>query len=308
MQFVEPKYSRSQVDRAGTTLARYESTSPIWDFEGLKEFTWANDVLNNWRASHGYPINTFQATLRAKLGRVDKEGFVAQRLKRAPSIVSKLRRFDTMSLSRMQDIGGLRAVVTSPAKVRKLLQEYESARFQHKSKPQKNYIDNPKLDGYRGIHLIFQYQSDFAPEYNGLHLELQIRTKLQHAWATGVETIGTFLSQQLKAGQGEDQWRNFFAATSAAFTIMENTAPVPGFENFSLEQLSTYIRDFNKKHAVADRLRSYAVAADSVETARGLGAYHLVVLNLDQRNVRIRPYPKSQLEAATLALWTWSWS
>lgn len=104
MAFVEIQYSKSQVNRAGGILVAPEAYS-------LEDQKWAGLVLANWRACHGYPINTFQATLRQKLKVIDDAAIVAQRLKRAPSIIFKLQRFDGMKLARMQDIGGLRAVV-----------------------------------------------------------------------------------------------------------------------------------------------------------------------------------------------------
>ena len=113
MDFVEPQFTRGQVNRAGQVLAHPESYDK-------HELDAATLVLANWRAAHAYPINTFQATLRHKLTAIDEHAIVAQRLKRAPSIVAKLRRFHGMQLARMQDIGGLRAVVDSLPKVHRL--------------------------------------------------------------------------------------------------------------------------------------------------------------------------------------------
>lgn len=98
MAKIDPLFSKKQVARAGEILRSNEFT--------VEDFLWSIDVLTNWRAIHTYPINTFQATLRDKLKQVDEKALVAQRLKRAPSIISKLKRFPEMKLSRMQDIGG----------------------------------------------------------------------------------------------------------------------------------------------------------------------------------------------------------
>src|SRR5436189_6212680 len=117
MAFVESQFSKNQVNRAGEILAAPKAFS-------ADDQEWASRVLANWRACHGYPINTFQATLRQKLKVIDNQAIVAQRLKRAPSIILKLQRFEGMKLARMQDIGGLRAVVNSIPKVRKLETAY----------------------------------------------------------------------------------------------------------------------------------------------------------------------------------------
>ncbi len=293
MAFVEPRYSKSQVNKAGDILVSPESYS-VFDQQ------WADDVLANWRACHGYPINTFQATLRQKLKSIDRQAIVAQRLKRAPSIILKLQRFGGMRLARMQDIGGLRAVVGSVAKVRKLESAYRNSEFKHVLSSSKNYIDDPKKDGYRSIHLIYRYENVFAPEYNGLSLELQLRTRLQHAWATAVETMGTFLGQALKSGQGEAEWRGFFTIAGAALAIVEGTAPVPGFEAHDRETVFSELANAEGRLRVLEKLRGFAIAADRIITQRGQGAYHLIVLDSVNRTVSIRPYPIARLEQASV--------
>jgi len=293
MPFVEPAFSRNQVSRAGDILAR-----PT-DFV-LGDRDWAEEVLANWRACHGYPINTFQATLRTKLKNGFGESIVAQRLKRAPSIILKLQRFPGMQLARMQDIGGLRAILTSVRRVRNLEQNYRKSTFEHVLTNSKNYIDEPKDDGYRGVHLIYRYINERAPAYNGLSLELQIRTQRQHAWATAVETMGTFLGQALKAGQGDQQWRAFFQKASAALALIEGGSPVPGFEGQTRAAVFDDLATSEARLHVLQRLEGFAVATDHITTERGKGAYHLIVLDSTRKAVRIRPYAVASLQQATL--------
>jgi putative GTP pyrophosphokinase len=293
MAFVKPKFSKSQVDRAGEILA-----NPADKTEA--EHSWAAEVLANWRACHGYPINTFQATLRSKLKNGYGEAIVAQRLKRAPSIILKLQRFGRMRLARMQDIGGLRAILATVKKVRDLEADYRRTNFEHVLTNSKNYVDEPKDDGYRGIHLIYRYANKRARAYNGLSLELQLRTQRQHAWATAVETMGTFLGQALKAGQGDQEWRDFFAQASAALAILERTAPVPGFEGRTRSDVFHSVAESESRLRVLQRLEGFAIAADQITTEKGQGAYHLIVLDSARRAVTIRPYPVASLEQATL--------
>jgi putative GTP pyrophosphokinase len=292
MTFVEPKFSKSQVNKAGDILIDPEKYAEA-------EQNWASTVLANWRACHGYPMNTFQATLRQKLKAIDARAIVAQRLKRAPSIILKLQRFQGMKLARMQDIGGLRAVVGSVPKVRKLEAEYRSSRFKHELVSSKDYINDPKEDGYRSIHLIYRYRNDGAAAFNGLSLELQFRTRLQHAWATAVETMGTFLGQALKSGQGEAQWRTFFTVAGAALAIVEGTASVPGFEGRDADDVFGQLEVTERELRVLEKLRGFAVAANHITTERGTGAYHLIVLDSLKRTVSIRPYPVARLEQAS---------
>lgn len=142
--------------------------------------------------------------------------------------------------------------------------------------------------------------NDGAPSYNGLSLELQLRTRLQHAWATAVETMGTFLGQALKSGQGEGQWRSFFEKAGAALAIVEKTAPVPGFENHTNDDVFAELASAESKLRVLEQLQGFAIAADKITTERGQGAYHLIVLDSANRTVSIRPYPIARLEQANI--------
>lgn len=294
MAFAKPEFTKGQINKAGEILISKESVD-------IEKSLWANHVLANWRACHLYPINTFQALLRLKLKAIDPTALVAQRLKRSPSIISKLERFDGMKLARMQDIGGLRAVVSSMSKLRRIERAYRNASFKHKLVSSKNYVTDPKPDGYRGIHLIYRYSNPRAPEYEGLSIELQLRTSLQHAWATAVETMGTFLGQALKSGQGERDWREFFEAASASIALIEKSPPPPGFEHLSSDEITSTLTKLEKRLQVLNKLNGFAIAANRITRERGQGAYHLVVLDSTERTVSIRPFPQTRLEEANQA-------
>ena len=112
--------------------------------------------------------------------------------------------------------------------------------------------------------------------------------------------MGTFLGQALKSGQGEGEWRSFFATAGAALALVEKTAPVPGFEKHTDNQVFAEVADSERRLHVLEKLRGFAVAADKITTERGQGAYHLIVLDSAKRTVAIRPYPIARLEQANL--------
>ena len=198
----------------------------------------------------------------------------------------------------MQDIGGLRAIVGTMGKVRQLEQAYLQGNFQHKMISSKDYIARPKSDGYRSIHLIYRYQNPRASFFDGLLLELQLRTRLQHAWATAVETMGTFLGQALKSGQGEGQWRSFFELTGSAIAHLENSPPVPGYESLSRDEIFMRVAQSEALLKVLEKLRGFSIATEKITTEKGQGSFHLVVLNSIDKSVLIRPYPITRLEQA----------
>lgn len=290
MSFPVPEYSRSKVNRAGQILISDESSQA--------DIEWALLVLNNWRACHGYPINTFQATLRGRLEGVDENALVAQRLKRSPSILLKLKRNPSMDLARMQDIGGLRAIVRNQQRVERLAEMYRKGGFKHELVGEKNYILTPKPDGYRSIHLIFKYKNERATAYEGLQLELQIRTKLQHAWATAVETAGTFLNQALKANQGEKKYLDFFALTSSAFCHLEDAPLVPGYEGLNREQTFKQVARDTSRLKILDILSGFSAAANFINREKRDSAYYLVRLNTDSKSTTIQAFRRDQLELA----------
>jgi len=292
MSWPKPTFSKNQVNKAGQILVEGRPD--------LERLWWAAEVLNNWRSCPGYPINTFQSTLREKIKLVDPEALVAQRLKRTPSIISKLKRFDSMELARMQDIGGLRAVVSSLRKARDLEQNYRNSSFKHELVGQRDYIARPSPSGYRSIHLIYRYGNDRAPDYNGLLIELQIRTRLQHAWATAVETMGTFLRYALKSSEGPKKWLDFFALTGSAFAHLENCPAVPGYDRLSAKETFQAVETTAAELDVRHRLQAFTIAANAISGGRKLGSYHLVVLDPSTKTVTIQSFGRDRLEEANL--------
>lgn len=274
----------------------------------INEYASANDllqamhVMTNWRAAHGYSLNTFQATLRQKLGQIDPEALVGQRLKRAPSIIAKLKRFDTMKLHQMQDIAGLRAIVGTVPKLRRLHQNYQGSHFAHQLVKTHDYVAEPKLDGYRSIHLVYKYKNPRAPEYDNLHVELQLRTKLQHAWATAVETVDAFLGEAIKAGRPGADWAEFFKLASAAFSHSEKSPLLVEFDGVPIPQLQTWLSESERRLGVLLRLRGFSVAADRItKSGRSKASYHLVVLNTKDRVLNIKSYSLAEQEEANKA-------
>src|SRR5690606_15240116 len=108
---------------------------------------------------------------------------VVQRLKRTPSIVGKLKRIEGMKLHRMQDIGGCRSVLEDVSKVRTLRDSLVNSRTRNKLHREDDYITTPKSSGYRGVHLVYKYNGQKSA-YQDYFVEIQIRSKVQHAWAT----------------------------------------------------------------------------------------------------------------------------
>jgi len=286
-----PKESKNQINKAGAILAN--------DIKQSDQFVAALELANRWRACHAYPINTFQATLRRNINEY-KDPIVAQRLKRMPTIIDKLRRYPTMKLTTMQDIGGLRAVLSNVTDASKLAENYRTnKRLTHELIEEYNYIKNPRSeDGYRSIHLIYKYKNKRNPAYDGLRLELQIRSKLQHTWATAVETMGTFLGQALKSRQGDQQWLDFFAIVSSAFAYKEQTPLVPRFNHLSCEETLKAVADAESRLSALEKMRGFSAAVDVITRKSKGWSYHLIILDSLKGIVQIKPYNRGNFSQA----------
>lgn len=292
MEWIKPKYSKNQINKAGEII--------IKDNPNIGELLSAYEIVDNWRLCHSYPINTFQSTLRTKLKKIDKSSFlVSQRIKRMPSIISKLKRFPKMQMARMQDLGGLRAVVSNLTQVYELYGNYKNSSFDHELVLEKDYISDPKESGYRSIHLVYKYKNEKISDYNGLYIELQLRTKLQHAWATAVETMGTFLNYALKSSEGPKEWLNFFALASSAFAYIETASPVKQFAH--LDKLETFKKTISemKRLLISDKLQAFSIAAKKIHMDKKKGSYHLISLDIDNKVVNVKTFPQKYLYIAS---------
>ncbi len=284
MAWVAPIYANHQIDKAGRLLMHPKFSTEASDTDQALE------VIENFRASHGYPLLIFRLDLAKRARKIDSSALIAQRTKRLSSIESKLRRFPDMRLSHMQDIGGCRAVVNNVRAVRRLAASYARSRTNNKLLRTKDYIGNPRDSGYRGIHLIYSYQSDFKKEYTGLKIEIQLRSRLQHAWATAVETVDAFTGQALKGGRGEEDWTRFFALMAAYVAIKEKTALVP--DTPQGHDLNDEILGYAQKLEVEGHLHAYSTAIKTFEQDVGKGTrYYLLQLDTKTKQIEITGYP-----------------
>ncbi len=284
-----PKYTLADVDNAGELL--------VHKHRDEQEYTLALKVIDNWRAVHAFPLNTMQVYLRKKASIIDHNAIVAQRIKRLTSIELKLRHMPELKLSEMQDIGGCRAVVRSVAAVKKLVKAYHDSDIKHKLDDWDDYIKEPKLSGYRSYHLIYRYYSDKKSTYNDRKIEMQLRSKLQHVWATAVETVGTFTGQALKSSIGAREWLRFFQLMGTVIALKEGTAPVPNTPTDN-NSLLRELRDCATSLQVETKLSAYGAALHELTRERHKAHFYLLALNPVAKTIRVREYKKGELSRA----------
>jgi putative GTP pyrophosphokinase len=174
-------------------------------------------VLESWRISHRQVIHTFEALLRARVKNQDIE--VAQRLKRRHTIIDKLERYPGMQLARMDDVAGCRLIFPDIESLRMFRDGVHRARFNHilkNAKDKYDYIERPTDRGYRGIHDVYEYRArkGRSTACNGLLVEIQYRTQIQHAWATAVEVVTQITEHEPKFNRGDPRYIRLFCLAS----------------------------------------------------------------------------------------------
>lgn len=203
--------TNNQVDKAGRTLRKWMRGGDLDD----RRVGAAIDTLLRFRAAHQYALGKATMGLRSVV-RTERceRGEVSQRLKRAPTILDKLTREPTLSLARMQDVGGCRAVLSSIDELRRV-----EARLKKNRPPvgYADYVTNPRASGYRGVHLIVTYESH---DRELRRIEVQLRTLVMHEWAITVERLSGRIGENLK-GDGHHAVQDLLAAISQAMALEE---------------------------------------------------------------------------------------
>ena len=285
-------FSRNQIKNAGKILRDK-------DFQTVSKVKSAQDILTYWRTIHEDVIRDFHKIVSEKVKKISKDAFVAQRLKRTPSIIAKLKRLENIRLTTMQDIAGIRVVVSNMRELKILLKEIKNSIIHHELKDEDDYVVNPKNSGYRSIHLIYKYKNASKNELNNLLVEIQLRTKLQHTWATAVETMGTYLGTILKFDEGQLKWLNYFSLTSSAFSFLENTPQVSKHKKlskFDTFELALYEFNYNK---IAENLKAFSVLTKFIcEQSEEKDKYYLMMLDLKKMLVTIDSFKDGEFELA----------
>ena len=288
MKWIEPKHSKKQVRKAGEHLVSADLESD--DFEN------SVPIFHNWRSAHAFPMQVMLDFLRKNALRIDKSAVAVQRLKRANSIFDKLFREKGMSLSRMEDIAGCRVVLSDVRYVFKLHQLIRKSRTKNILHRERDYLSAPKSSGYRGIHLVYRYNGQKVP-FQGMAVELQLRSRIQHSWATSVEVFGTYTRQALKASVGTAEWLEAFRLISVELARLED-CPVP--EEYGDVDTFTEMDNLIKKLNLFERLGAFKVATKALTEGNVGGAgYYIMRLDLDEQVVQYRYFRKNRLDEAT---------
>lgn len=201
--------SKSKIDKAGRALA---FTSEI-----TEEYLELEDIFDKYRARHLEPLSQLTIDLQRWLHEYGNGYYIAQRLKRKPQIVRKLKRL-SVRLTQLQDIGGCRIIVNSNKDVNNLIKFIEgkiSAQENLKKIKITDYREKGRdITGYRSVHMMI--------EVDGNLLELQIRSRIQHYWAESIERTSVIYGRHLKEQDGDPEVISYFKELSDVFYEIES--------------------------------------------------------------------------------------
>jgi len=281
------EYSMREVRRAGEALAG----DLIWteaSADGIREIF---RIANNWRDSHAYPMRRLRYELIGQVRRQKVTGQTAARLKRMPSIRRKLRKISA-TLNQIQDLAGCRAILPTIKEANAVINGLRGGSV-HDLHNEADYINKPKADGYRSYHMVFKFKGNGEEAvFNGRRVEIQIRSHLQHSWATAVEAVGMFRREDLKGGQGDADWLRLFQLISAEIALAEECPGAAGPE--SRQDRVREIIDLEKKLRAVGTLEDTSQAVryidEYVADANYKPEYFLIKYDRSNGTVRVEPY------------------
>ena len=114
--------------------------------------------------------------------------YITSRIKSEKSMKEKLERKNLpvtleSALNKVFDAVGVRIIcsyIDDVYEIVKMLKQYKDL----KVIKEKDYIKNPKENGYRSYHIVFQMKLDIAGEIKPVFIEIQIRTMAMDFWSS----------------------------------------------------------------------------------------------------------------------------
>lgn len=250
MGWISRAYSKKQINKAGKLIGSGTGTRV--------EIMEARDKVSNFRSAHAYPLFSVTIHVRKNALKVNPNAIIARRLKRLPTIIDKLERHPNMNVTTMHDLGGCRVILPTVADLEALVGRLQDTkRAKNAIVRSYDYLNDPgpQATGYRGIHFVYEYRAS-KPEFVGSLVEVQIRTELQHAWATAVETLDLFGGTRLKYGSGDAAFKRYFLVVSSLMALTEDL-PQPEEAAGSSDELRHELRTLEDDLGVLARLKNY---------------------------------------------------
>lgn len=290
-------FSKNEVEKAGRMIRKSEG-----------DFEYAIKVIQNFRAAHLYPLQIIKNLVWKHVKKLNllETATVVRRLKRLPTIIDKLQRKsldgitdNAINLKRMHDIGGLRVILDTLEDLALLNKSLDLSKTVHSVKIY-DYINHPKESGYRGIHRVYKsYNNTDSHPWKGFQIEVQLRTRLQHLWATTVEIVDIIEKESLKTNPGDANanWRRLFVIMGEFLAVRDGSWEMS--EQKAIEYRAE-LTSLNKELSIFHKLDAFSNAfkMDEIKNKSKDTGYTLLVYNKEEQKGNAFLYRANKKELA----------
>ena len=274
--------TKSKIKKAGHNISHLTEDDPRYQ-DSLQ-------VLSEWRGMHVAPMQSLNMYMRGRT-KDYPDVIVAQRLKRLPTIISKLKDANLHAdLYSMQDIGGVRVIFESMDQLNSVANSLPAIMPTRNELWRKDYIENPKTSGYRGIHVIYETTGQEHP----IPVELQMRTLLQHAWAMTLETFDVINKTNLKRGYGNADTGEFMRLCSALFSLEEERPVMSEFDGVAPQEIVRRAESMG----MTQKLQVFAVPPENIFGNFSRDGYYLLQLDAEKQMTLAIQFDESDAETA----------
>lgn len=255
--------SRTQATKAGRVIAQFSEGNPKYS---ETDYSQAIETLQTWRGQFLRPTENAFSCLIRDANQEAVPAVASYRLKRQTSIVKKLcRKHSHHKLGELDDIGGCRLIVNNLTDLRRIVTavQHDSQLGDKGLTKHKNYILTPEKSGYRSYHYLSRIANPEDPGKN-YRVEIQIRTFLEHYWATALETFSEISGINLKDPEILDHtsvappskikaYQTIFAYISQLFALQEGTGLISGIPT-NEKDIKSYLQDSPVFRTIIDEL------------------------------------------------------
>lgn len=172
------------------------------------------ELLQQYRTSYKETLSLVFTSLTTLTKSVYTESILSYRIKRIDSIIRKLERKPEMQLDRMWDIVGCRCILKNEKQIRKLEGKIKDHFFVIERQT-RDYYKRESVTGYKSLHLYIRLNENHSDV-----IEIQLRTKDDHNWATLVEITDLLLDDNAK--EAKDYTKTKFGQFHKLLSKKEN--------------------------------------------------------------------------------------
>ncbi len=284
-------FSNKAVKKAGRSLRKKEGDLKL-----------ATAMIQTFRAAHEKPLNAVSALIETCCLELNIDVRPVKRLKRLETIIDKLQRktlngkdANATCVSNMNDIGGCRGIFRNMDDLN-LVKKCLIARNPNEKgicvKDIDDYINEKKQSdcGYRSLHIIYQC----SHEKKTFKIEAQLRTKLQHLWATTVEIVDILEGTKIKTHSHSDDseksekqifWEELLSIMSDFIAEAEGIIELP---NLQKELYVSRLKKLNTDLNALQRLTSFKMASEIIDTKVTSTGHVLLIVNSKTLDVLVQ--------------------